>query len=82
MTGQLRHALDRGELRLDLVPQCFALAERSTGYAGAFHVAPYQFIRFQLRGVAGKEMQRQHPIGGSNIGLHQRRLVCGKSVDH
>ena len=30
------------------------LAERSTGYAGAFHVAPYQFIRVQLRGVAGK----------------------------
>jgi hypothetical protein len=55
MTGPIEAALDRGELRLDLVLQCFASAERSTGYAGAFHVAPYQFIRVQLRGVAGRK---------------------------
>jgi hypothetical protein len=54
----LRHALDRGELPLNLVPQLFASAQRRAGYAGAFHVAPDQFIRVQLRGVAGKEMQR------------------------
>ena len=43
-------------------------------------MASYQFIGVPLRGVAGKKVQRQHPIGGSNIGLHQRRLVSGKST--
>jgi hypothetical protein len=36
----LRHALDRGQLCLDLVLQLFASAQRITGYAGAFYMAP------------------------------------------
>ena len=60
----------------------FASPQRSSRHPGAFHVAPNQFIGVQFRRVARKKMQRQHTLRGGNIGLHQCRLVRGKSVEH
>jgi hypothetical protein len=76
------HALDSAELSFDLFLQPFAAPQRCSGHAGAFHVAPSQFIGVQFRRIAGKEMQCQHAVRGCNIRLHQRGLVRGKSVDH
>ena len=63
---QLWHALDRGELCPDLVPQLSARPRRRPGPAGAFRVPPQQLTGVWLRRIVGKEMKRRRAIRGCN----------------
>jgi hypothetical protein len=58
----LWRALDRGELRLDLVPRRLASAQPSTGYAGAYHVTPYACPAGQALFIIRSERQLMEQI--------------------
>ena len=54
--------MDLGKLLLDLVAQLLALLKRASRRAGAFDMTPHQFIRVQVRRVAGQEVQGQSAV--------------------
>ncbi len=69
------------ELLIDSASELLALLQRPSSRTGTFDVAPDQFVRVQLGGVARQEMQAQPSFGGFDVVANDTSLVCGKAVE-
>ena len=67
---------------VDTFLQFLTLVQRLHRHAGALGMAPYQFIRIQVRRITGQEMQRQPTFRRSHIVLHDLVLMCRQVIDH
>ena len=73
---------DYGELRGHARLQLLTLLQRPARIARALGVAPYEFIQIQFGRIARQKVQCQPPMSGSDVGLHDFRLVGGQAVQH
>lgn len=60
---------DVGKLRSDSFSKLVALLQRSARIAGSLGVTPYQFIRVQIKRIAGQEMQSQLALRADDYSL-------------
>jgi len=74
--------LELDQLLLDFLPQGFPCPQRPSRYPRTFHMTPYQFVRIQIRRVAGQKMQGQTALGGGDVLLHAGRLVGRQAIEH
>ena len=61
--------------------EALALEQRPPRVAGAFGVAPDEFVGVEVWGIAGQEMQRQLAIEFVHVVPYQACPVRGKAID-